>query len=118
MNTKVRRALRLITGALVGLLVLVVAHYQLWLRSFEGADVTVKPGKWVWVECKTQPFSARLEILGLSGVTLSSDLVLPGIPCAAVGVTSLGAGKYFFPFQTILSVEAAGRFPWKNPFPI
>jgi hypothetical protein len=116
-NTRTRRILGLIAAFPLVLLVLALAHYQVWLRSFAGSTVRIEPGKWVWVECQMQSFEARIESIGLEGVTLESEAEVAGIPCSAVGIAGLGGGRYFFPFQTVLSVEAVGRVRWKNPFP-
>ena len=94
------------------------AHYQVWLRSFEGTPVTVVPGKWVWVECHTEPFQATIERVGWDGVTIRSEENTIGLPCPSVGISSLSDGRYFFPFRTVLEVEHKERYRWINPFPI
>ena len=118
LSTPARRILSLIVATSILLLLLTVAHYQIWLRSFKGSDVGIEPGKWVWVECQVQPFHGKIEDIGTTGITLSSDVGIPGLPCGAVGITKLGNGRYFLPFQTVLSVKATGRVHWRNPFPI
>ena len=114
-----RRPIVLITIAIPLVVALaILSHYQVWLRSFTGEAVTVIPGKWVWVECHTQPFKASIESIGLDGVTIESQGAVSGLPCPSVGISSLGNNRYFFPFRTILAVKQGERYRWRNPFPI
>lgn len=118
MKSRTRQAVTWVVAAVVFLVALLLAHYQVWLRSFTGVAVTIEPGKWVWVECRPSSFKATIEALDLHGITIHTAQSVQGLPCAAVGIASLGGSRYFLPFQTVLLVEAEGRIRWKNPFSI
>jgi hypothetical protein len=97
LRTATDKALGVIMAIAIAPLLLAIAHYQFWLRLFTGPVVTVEPGKWVWVECRTQASDAMSEGIGFSGVTLRGEADVTGVPCPSVGITSLGNDKYFFP---------------------
>jgi len=118
MKSRTRQAVTWVVAAVVILGALLLAHYQIWLRSFTGVAVTIEPGKWVWVECQPSSFKATIEALDLHGITIRISQAVHGLPCEAVGIASLGGGRYFLPFQTVLVVEAEGRIRWENPFSI
>lgn len=91
-------------------------HYYIRLRLLEHTVVVVVPGKWVWVECRTQLFSATIEEVSMSGIVVSVDAPLPvGLPCNELGITAQGDGKYFFPFRTVLGLTVNGDRIWSNP---
>lgn len=95
-----------------------IFHYQVWLRTLQGEEVTIWPGKWVAVECHTPSFKGTIESIDLSGLSIKSHTNVSELPCHAVGIYSLGNNRYYFPFRTVIAVSKDGRFRWKNPFPI
>lgn len=105
------------TGIVVALVVCGLAfHYYVRLLLLEQTVVAVVPGKWVWVECQTPQFSATIDQVGVSGVTISVGAPLPiGLPCKQLGIIALGNGKYFFPFRTVLALRQQNKVIWSNP---
>jgi len=94
-------------------------HYQMRLRLLEHRVVVIQPGKWVWVECQTDEFSATIEEVTTSGIVVFVAAPSPkGLPCKAVDIAARGERRYFLPFQTLGGVRVGEQEQWTNPFSI
>jgi hypothetical protein len=90
-------------------------HYYFRLRLLEHEVVVIQPGKWVWVECQTNEFSATIEEVTITGILVSVAASSPkGLPCEAIGIAASGEHKYFLPFQTLLGVRVGNQEKWSN----
>ena len=94
-------------------------HYPFRLRLLEHRVVVIEPGKWVWVECQTDEFSATIEEVTTSGIVVFVAAPSPkGLPCKAVDIAARGERRYFLPFRTLLGVRVGEQGEWTNPFSI
>jgi len=115
----VRHASRVIAALLVAAVLGLAFHYYVRPVSLKRQAVVIEPGKWVWVECETQPFSATLEHVRASGIIVSVAPPLPkGLPCEAVGLVARDSRTAFLPFRTIRAIQVNGQRAWSNPFPM
>jgi hypothetical protein len=94
-------------------------QYHVRLRLLEHRTVVIQPGKWVWVECQTQAFSATIEEVTAFGIVVSVAAPPPeGLPCTVTNIAARGERRYFMPFRTLLEVRVGEQEKWSNPFPI
>lgn len=94
-------------------------HYHVRLRLLEHQVVVIQPGKWVWVECQTDEFSATIEEVTISGVVVTVANPSPkGLPCKALDIAARGEHRYFLPFRTLAGVRVGEQEKWSNLFSI